>query len=221
MHRQPRVPVVAMDGTPLMPTIPAHARILLRAKVAKPQRNKLGIFYIRMLIPVGTATQPMALAIDPGARYDGVAVAAHRQVELTGELGGLGAGAGGDAVPLERRAEEPQRRGADAGAAAEPLEHVARDGHRAGRGHYPVGDADRRAGSHPGEPQRDPGGVGPPHGAHDGHEHRDGAADGVRRGLAAGGDDLVRAGRGAGVLKPGPRIREKRVDRETAGPSSG
>lgn len=85
MARQ-RVPVVSVDGTPLMPTTAAHARLMLKDLVARPRRNKLGLFYIQMRIPVGTETQPMALAIDPGARYDGFAVASHRQVEVTAQL---------------------------------------------------------------------------------------------------------------------------------------
>lgn len=86
MPHQPRVPVVAMDGTPLMPTTPAHARVMLRDKVAKPMRNKLGLFYIQMLIPVGTAMQPMALALDPGSKHEGVAVASHLQIETTAQV---------------------------------------------------------------------------------------------------------------------------------------
>lgn len=81
-----RVPVVSIDGQPLMPTTPAHARIMLKDQVARPRRNKLGLFYIQMQIPVGTETQPMALAIDPGARYDGIAVASHLQVEFSGQV---------------------------------------------------------------------------------------------------------------------------------------
>ena len=86
MSLQPRVPVVAMDGTPLMPTTPAHARVMLRDKVARPLRNKLGLFYIQMLIPVGTATQPMALALDPGSKHEGAAVASHLQIEATAQV---------------------------------------------------------------------------------------------------------------------------------------
>ena len=75
-----------MDSTPLMPTTPAHARVMLRDGVAKAQRNKLGLFYIQMLIPVGTATQPMALALDPGSKHEGVAVASHKQIEMTAQV---------------------------------------------------------------------------------------------------------------------------------------
>lgn len=84
--QQSRVPVVAMDGTPLMPTTPAHARIMLSDGVARARRNKIGIFYIQMLIPVGTATQPIALALDPGSKHEGVGVASHAQVEITAQI---------------------------------------------------------------------------------------------------------------------------------------
>lgn len=77
-----RVPVVSVDGKPLMPTTPRKARLLISDGLAKPRRNKLGLFYVQMLRPVGTKTQPMSLSVDPGAKYDGVAVASHRQVEL-------------------------------------------------------------------------------------------------------------------------------------------
>ncbi|RJX20364.1 MAG: hypothetical protein C4570_03910 [Ammonifex sp.] len=81
-NEQPRVPVVNVDGKPLMPTTPRKARLLIKDGLAKPQRNKLGLFYVQMTRPVGTKTQPTALAEDPGAKYDGVAVASRRQVEL-------------------------------------------------------------------------------------------------------------------------------------------
>lgn len=80
--RQPRVPVVNVDSKPLMPTTPANARKMIKDGLVKPRRNKLGIFYVQMTKPVGTETQAMALAEDPGAKYDGVAVASHKRVEL-------------------------------------------------------------------------------------------------------------------------------------------
>lgn len=85
-HEQPRVPVVSRDGIPLMPATPAHARKLLKDGVARPRRNKLGLFYIQMRIPVGTATQPMTLTDDFGGLHEGIAVASHRQVELTAQV---------------------------------------------------------------------------------------------------------------------------------------
>ncbi|MBS3948432.1 MAG: RRXRR domain-containing protein, partial [Dethiobacter sp.] len=75
MQQQPRVPVVSIDGTPLMPTTPGNARKMLRDGLARPRRNKLGLFYIQMIRPVGAITQPMFLALDQGGKYEGVAVA--------------------------------------------------------------------------------------------------------------------------------------------------
>ncbi len=83
---QPRVPVVSIDHVPLMPTTPAHARKMLKDGVARPRRNKLGIFYLQMQIPVGQATQPMIVTDDFGGKHEGLAVASHRQVALTAQL---------------------------------------------------------------------------------------------------------------------------------------
>ena len=69
-----RVPVVSMDGKPLMPTTPAKARKMMRDGIAAGRFNKLGIFYVQMLIPVGDKTQEVDLTIDPGSKYDGYAV---------------------------------------------------------------------------------------------------------------------------------------------------
>jgi len=85
MQQQPRVPVVSIDGTPLMPTTPGNARKMLRDGLARPRRNKLGLFYIQMIRPVGAITQPMFLALDQGGKYEGVAVASHLSIELTGQ----------------------------------------------------------------------------------------------------------------------------------------
>lgn len=86
MQQQPRVPVVSMDNKPLMPTTPGNARKMLKDGIAKTRRNKLGLFYIQMIRPVCAATQPMSLALDPGGKYEGVAVASHLNVELTGQV---------------------------------------------------------------------------------------------------------------------------------------
>ncbi|SHF67854.1 RRXRR protein [Desulforamulus putei DSM 12395] len=80
--KQPRVPVVGIDGKPLMPTTPKKARLFIRDGLAKGKRNKLGLFYIQMTRPVSEETQFMALAEDPGAKYDGIAAASHKQVEI-------------------------------------------------------------------------------------------------------------------------------------------
>ena len=77
-----RVPVISKDGKPLMPTKPAKARKMIEGGVAKKCWSKTGVFYITMLIPVGEKVQDMALAIDPGSKYDGYTVSGEKEVAL-------------------------------------------------------------------------------------------------------------------------------------------
>jgi len=77
-----RVPVVSKDGKPLMPTKPAKARKMIEGGVAKKCWSKTGVFYIQMLIPVGEQVQDVALAIDPGSKYDGYAVSGEKDIAL-------------------------------------------------------------------------------------------------------------------------------------------
>lgn len=79
-----RVPVVSKEGKPLMPTKPAKARKMIEGGVARKCWSKTGVFYIKMLIPVGENVQDMGLAIDPGAKYDGYAVSGEKEVALKG-----------------------------------------------------------------------------------------------------------------------------------------
>jgi len=79
-----RVPVVSMEGKPLMPTKPAKARKMMRDGVAIGRFNKLGMFYVQMQIPVGDKTQDVCLAVDPGSKYDGYAVGTSKGVMLKG-----------------------------------------------------------------------------------------------------------------------------------------
>jgi len=81
-----RVPVVGVDGQPLMPTTPQRARRLLKDGVAEKRWNKLGQFYIRMLLQVGTEKQSICLAVDPGSKWDGVAVVSEKGVLTCGML---------------------------------------------------------------------------------------------------------------------------------------
>jgi len=65
---------------PVKSTTPAKARKMMRDGVAVGKFNKLGIFYVQMLIPVGDRTQDVSLAVDPGSKYDGYAVETDREV---------------------------------------------------------------------------------------------------------------------------------------------
>ncbi|WP_020373849.1 RRXRR domain-containing protein [Sulfobacillus thermosulfidooxidans] len=81
-----KIPVVHQDGTPLMPCSPSKARRLLKAGAAIRQWTKTGIFYLQLTTPTSAHTQAMVLGHDPGAHYDGVAIATAQQVQMTGML---------------------------------------------------------------------------------------------------------------------------------------
>jgi hypothetical protein len=67
------VPVVSSIGKPLMPCHPARARELVRAGKALRRFNK-GLFYIQLTERRDGFTQPVAVGIDPGSKYEGFTV---------------------------------------------------------------------------------------------------------------------------------------------------
>jgi hypothetical protein len=69
-----------------MPTTPQRARKLIKDGLAEKHWNKLGQFYIQMLKQVGTEKQPICLAVDPGSKWDGVAVVSNQGVLTCGML---------------------------------------------------------------------------------------------------------------------------------------
>ena len=76
----PRVPVLAPDGTPLMPTKASRARRWIKGGKARPIR-KLGVFTVQLTEePSGRAKQPVVVGIDPGSKYTGIAVATKKAV---------------------------------------------------------------------------------------------------------------------------------------------
>ena len=79
-----RVPVVGKDGTPLTPCTPTKARKLISGGVAEKKWNKLGIFYIQMLVDTRKETPEMCLGIDPGSKFDGYAVVSEQEIQQTG-----------------------------------------------------------------------------------------------------------------------------------------
>lgn len=64
--------VIGLDGSPLMPTSPRKARVLLKEKKAHVIRKNP--FTIQLDYRTGTATQPLTVGIDTGESHIGIAV---------------------------------------------------------------------------------------------------------------------------------------------------
>ena len=69
-----RVPVLSKRGLPLMPTKPSRARRWLLEGKARIVHNDLGIFQIQLTKVGNDKTQPIAVGVDPGKLYTGIAV---------------------------------------------------------------------------------------------------------------------------------------------------
>lgn len=74
-----RVPVLAPDGTPLMPTKPSRARRWLRDGKAVVVHNNLQIFCIQLVAePSSQNIQDVVVGIDPGKLFSGIGVQSSR-----------------------------------------------------------------------------------------------------------------------------------------------
>jgi hypothetical protein len=70
-----RVPVLAPDGVPQMPTKASRARRWIKEGKATSIRTKLGVFVVQLMEePSGRVKQPIVIGIDPGSKYTGIAV---------------------------------------------------------------------------------------------------------------------------------------------------
>ncbi len=70
-----RVPVISKENIPLMPTKPSRARRWVKSGKAIGKFNKLGIYYVQLIgEPLDTNTQDIAIGLDPGKMFSGVAV---------------------------------------------------------------------------------------------------------------------------------------------------
>lgn len=70
-----RVPVVSPQGVPLMPTKPSRARRWLKEGKAVKKWSDLGVFYVQLTVePSDTKIQKVAVGVDPGQHFSGIAV---------------------------------------------------------------------------------------------------------------------------------------------------
>ncbi|MFX1519021.1 MAG: RRXRR domain-containing protein [Promethearchaeota archaeon] len=78
-----RIPVVSKNGIPLMPCRPTKARKLIEQGKAIKKRNKIGIFYLQLAFdPKHPVTQPLAIGIDPGTKFEGFSVVGTEETVL-------------------------------------------------------------------------------------------------------------------------------------------
>ncbi len=62
-----------------MPCTPAKARHLLKSGVARPKRNKLGLFYLQLCNKQEPDNQSLVAGIDPGSKFEGYSVVGTRE----------------------------------------------------------------------------------------------------------------------------------------------
>ncbi|NEO12975.1 MULTISPECIES: RRXRR domain-containing protein [unclassified Moorena] len=82
-----RVPVISPDGRPLMPTKASRARRWINKGLAVVYQNDLNVFAVQLVNkPSGEETQDIAVGVDPGKRFSGIAVQSNKTTLWTGHL---------------------------------------------------------------------------------------------------------------------------------------
>ena len=82
-----RVPVVDINNKALMPSKPGRVRRWIKQGKAIGKWSKLGIFYVQLLVvPSNDKTQDIAVGIDPGKQFSGIAVQSKQATLLTVHL---------------------------------------------------------------------------------------------------------------------------------------
>ncbi|WP_366513903.1 RRXRR domain-containing protein [Moorena sp. SIOASIH] len=82
-----RVPVISPDGKPLMPTKASRARRWLNQGLAVVYPNDLNVFAVQLVNqPSGEQVQDIAVGIDPGKMFSGIAVQSNKATLWTGHL---------------------------------------------------------------------------------------------------------------------------------------
>ncbi|AOW98628.1 hypothetical protein BJP34_03460 [Moorena producens PAL-8-15-08-1] len=82
-----RVPVISPDGRPLMPTKASRARRWINKGLAVVYQNDLNVFAVQLVNkPSGEETQDIAVGVDPGKLFSGIAVQSNNTTLWTGHL---------------------------------------------------------------------------------------------------------------------------------------
>ncbi|MBE9211553.1 RRXRR domain-containing protein [Plectonema cf. radiosum LEGE 06105] len=81
-----RVPVLSINNKPLMPSKPSRARRWIKEGKAIGKWSKLNVYYVQLLVEAENITQDIAVGIDPGKMFTGIAVLSQKYTLLTAHV---------------------------------------------------------------------------------------------------------------------------------------